>query len=130
MLLAVLSIKSVQLIFPSKINDLLCSLLFTQLSPIQSNSFVRIPYYPETGLLQTTICNNVQSFEYAYDNLGNMTDRYDHFHKTNSQSLHEEFGYDDRNQLTSVTLNGASPRIFEYDALGNIESNPDAGAFD
>ncbi|MBV2247510.1 MAG: hypothetical protein KUL83_10125 [Lentimicrobium sp.] len=87
-------------------------------------------YYPETGLLQTTICNNVQSFEYAYDNLGNMTDRYDHFHKTNSQSLHEEFGYDDRNQLTSVTLNGASPRIFEYDALGNIESNPDAGAFD
>ncbi|HAH59197.1 MAG TPA: hypothetical protein DCL86_13710, partial [Bacteroidales bacterium] len=87
-------------------------------------------YYPETGLLQTTICNNVQSFEYVYDNLGNMTDRYDHFHKTNNQSLHEEFGYDDRNQLTSVTLNGAYPRIFEYDALGNIESNPDAGAFD
>ncbi|MDD3742644.1 MAG: SpvB/TcaC N-terminal domain-containing protein [Lentimicrobiaceae bacterium] len=86
-------------------------------------------YYPETGLLHTSMCTNVQSFEYVYDNLGNMTDRYDHFHKTNHQSLHEEFGYDDRNQLTSVTLNGASPRIFIYDALGNIESNPDAGAF-
>lgn len=87
-------------------------------------------YYPETGLLHTTICTNVQSFEYVYDNLGNMTDRYDHFHKTNNQSLHEEFGYDDRSQLTSITLNGTSPRIFEYDALSNIESNPDAGAFD
>ncbi|GAB1403565.1 hypothetical protein MASR1M74_07430 [Lentimicrobium sp.] len=86
-------------------------------------------YYPETGLLHTSMSTNVQSFEYVYDNLGNMTDRYDHFHKTNHQSLHEEFGYDDRNQLTSVTLNGASPRIFIYDALGNIESNPDAGAF-
>ena len=84
-------------------------------------------YFPETNLLKSTTSNGIQSFEYAYDQLGNMTDRYDHLHKISNVSLHEHFTYDYRNQLKTITKNGILQCEMFYDNLGNISNKTDVG---
>ena len=75
----------------------------------------RMEYYPETGYLLSSTASDIQSFEYHYDALGNMDHRYDHLHKVNGQSLHEQFYYDSRNQLTDTYLNGTLASHIIYD---------------
>ena len=87
-------------------------------------------YYPETGNLKSVTAAGTQSFEYHYDVLGNMDHRYDHLHKVNGQSLHEQFYYDRRNQLTDTYLNGTLASHIIYDNLGNITSKSKTGGME
>ena len=59
-----------------------------------------------------------------------MDHRYDHLHKVNGQSLHEQFYYDRRNQLTDTYLNGTLASHIIYDNLGNITSKTATGGFE
>jgi RHS repeat-associated protein len=86
-------------------------------------------YYPETGLLKSIYCKDIQSFEYIYNTAGNMTYRYNHLYTSGNSSLNEHFTYDNRNQLTAVYRNGAYPRYYQYDAMSNMSSKNDAGTF-
>ncbi len=90
----------------------------------------KIVYYPETGYLKSVTASDMQSFEYHYDALGNMDHRYNHLHKDNGQSLHEQFYYDCRNQLTDTYLNGLLASSIIYDNLGNITSITATGGFE
>ena len=90
----------------------------------------RMEYYPETGYLLSSTASDIQSFEYHYDVLGNMDHRYDHLHKVNGQSLHEQFYYDRRNQLTDTYLNGTLASHIIYDNLGNITSKSKMGGME
>ena len=90
----------------------------------------RMEYYPETGYLLSSTASDIQSFEYHYDVLGNMDHRYDHLHKVNGQSLHEQFYYDCRNQLTDTYLNGTLAGSITYDNLGNITSKSKRGGME
>ena len=51
-------------------------------------------------------------------------------HKVNGQSLHEQFYYDRRNQLTDTYLNGTLASHIIYDNLGNITSKTATGGFE
>ena len=75
----------------------------------------------------TFTSTGIQSFEYSYDELANMTDRYDHLHKINDLSLHEHFTYDNRNQLKTITKNGVLQCEMLYDGLGSIYLKTDVG---
>ena len=90
----------------------------------------RMEYYPETAYLKSATAFDMQSFEYHYDVLGNMDHRYDHLHKVNGQSLHEQFNYDRRNQLTDTYLNGTLVGSITYDNLGNITSKSKTGGME
>ena len=90
----------------------------------------RMEYYPETAYLKSVTASDMQSFEYHYDVLGNMDHRYDHLHKVNGQSLHEQFYYDRRNQLTGTYLNGTLASHIIYDNLGNITSKTETGGME
>ena len=59
-----------------------------------------------------------------------MDHRYDHLHKVNGQSLHEQFYYDCRNQLTDTYLNGTLAGSITYDNLGNITSKSKRGGME
>ncbi|MCB1236481.1 MAG: VCBS repeat-containing protein [Verrucomicrobiae bacterium] len=92
-------------------------------------------YDPDTGWL-TGIATGaagtplVQELAFGYNALGNLTSRIDPLH-----NIYETFGYDDRNQLTSVETTGADGSevaqevAIAYDPLGNIQSRSDVGAY-
>ncbi len=65
---------------------------------------------------------NIQTNNYYYDALGNLTRRIDY-----QTGLDEWFGYDVLNRLISAS--GPTPQSFRYDALGNITYKSDVGNY-
>jgi RHS repeat-associated protein len=73
--------------------------------------------------------NAVQNVTYAYDTLGNVTNRND-----STQSLVETFAYDTLNRVTTATVNSSGAGIvtqnFSYNsATGNLTSRSDLGTY-
>lgn len=66
--------------------------------------------------------------EYTHDSIGNLTSRDDLL----SPAKVEQFGYDNRNRLTSVTTQDATgfthSATYSYDSIGNIYSRSDVAA--
>ena len=65
----------------------------------------------------------VHHHTYAYDNLGNLTQRIDQ-----TQSVTENFAYDSLNRLTLASGTVAT-RSFSYNALGNMTYKSDVGSY-
>jgi RHS repeat-associated protein len=65
----------------------------------------------------------VHSHTYAYDALGNLTQRIDQ-----TQSVTENFSYDNLNRLTLVSGTVAT-RSFSYNAIGNMTAKSDVGSY-
>lgn len=79
-------------------------------------------YVPETGRVawirtqRENPLSQVQSEEFFFDPLGNLTRRTDYWAKiTEQQSLDESYTYDDLNRLRA-----AGAQSFSYDAFGNL----------
>ena len=71
--------------------------------------------------------HSIQELRYTYDSIGNMLSRRDTIH-----SRRDDFGYDSLNRLTSVdttNFSGSTTVDVVYDALGNIQSKSDVGAY-
>ncbi|MCR9053268.1 MAG: FG-GAP-like repeat-containing protein [Phaeodactylibacter xiamenensis] len=66
----------------------------------------------------------VQDLSYAYNNLGNLTQRQD-----NLLNLIESFEYDDLNRLVSSSIPGVANTNLTYDVLGNITYKSDVGQY-
>jgi RHS repeat-associated protein len=67
----------------------------------------------------------VQNLAYGYDNLGNVTSRYDGVNGTN-----ETFAYDTMNQLASVAVTtgaASGSEAYIYDAVGNMTFRSNLG---
>jgi RHS repeat-associated protein len=62
----------------------------------------------------------VMNHSYAYDNVGNLTQRQD-----NNIGLTEDFFYDNLHRLDYSALNGATNLDVNYDLMGNITSRSD-----
>lgn len=69
--------------------------------------------------------SNVQSLDYQWDLVGNLTSRTDQ----NQQGLAETFEYDDLYRLTRSRLNGSQNLHLVYDAIGNIVSKSGVGTY-
>ena len=67
----------------------------------------------------------VQDLEYAFDSLGNLSQR----KENGSSSRTENFTYDNLNRLTSADVVGAGTKTFTYDDLGNITYKSDVGNY-
>lgn len=90
---------------------------------------------PNTGLMQSQRAGssgNVASFDYTFDTIGNLQSRAD-----NNAPYTERFCYDSLNRLTTYALTssttcpiaGAASTTITYDAVGNITSKSDVGAY-
>lgn len=64
---------------------------------------------------------NVYNVNYQYDTLGNLVYR-DTTRSGSSQTLEENYTYDNLNRLTNVNINHMVDQSFTYDVLGNIRS--------
>lgn len=79
----------------------------------------------------TEISNSVQNLNYAWDSLGNLSNRSD----LSSRNLNENFSYDKLNRLTGSVLTNGTPSSpistsYSYDALGNITCKSDVVGHD
>lgn len=98
-------------------------------------------YDTNTGLIAgistgVTQSNLIQSIQYQFNSIGNLTSRTNAYRASQGSSrvpIDETFGYDSRNQLTSInaTVGGnILPQVTaQYDALGNIISRSDIGSY-
>jgi RHS repeat-associated protein len=83
------------------------------------------------GLNATRAGSLVQNKAYAWDSAGNLTSRTNnHVRNANGSttsitSLHESFGYDIQNRLTSRTI-GSNVENYSYDVKGNLLTKPGA----
>ncbi len=83
------------------------------------------------GLSATRAGSLVQNKAYAWDSAGNLTSRTNnHVRNANGSdpaitSLHESFGYDIQNRLTSRTI-GSNVENYSYDVKGNLLTKPGA----
>ncbi|MES5484930.1 RHS repeat-associated core domain-containing protein [Bradyrhizobium sp. INPA03-11B] len=68
--------------------------------------------------------NAVQNLSYAWDTVGNLTQRVD-----GTQELSETFTYDALNRLTNADIAGGASKTFSYDVIGNIISKSDVGIY-
>ena len=68
---------------------------------------------------------NLQSFSYAYDTIGNLTQRVD----VVQASLAETFAYDKLNRLLQSSGAGLATRSYGYNGLGNVTSKSDVGTY-
>ncbi|MEZ5892445.1 MAG: RHS repeat-associated core domain-containing protein [Parvularculaceae bacterium] len=68
--------------------------------------------------------NAVAAFMYAFDTIGNLTQRSD-----SNQSLVENFTYDVLNRLATYQIVGETAKTMTYDDLGNIASKSDVGSY-
>ncbi len=92
-------------------------------------------YDPNTGLLTNVRAgpsNSVAQFDYAYDNLGNLTYRADGYQGTFEyacdDSLNRLTQYAVGNGVTACT-SSQNQKTVGYDALGNITSKSDVGTY-
>jgi RHS repeat-associated protein len=96
-------------------------------------------YDPNTGLPTSVLAgpsNTVAQFDYQYDLLGNLTYRDDV-----QQHVYEKYCYDVLNRLQNAATEATAPaactatgtgitsKTMAYDALGNITSKSDVGAY-
>jgi RHS repeat-associated protein len=82
-------------------------------------------YDTNTGLLQSVRTGSggaVQSLDYQFDAIGNLTSRRD-----NNQGYTETFGYDGLNRLIQVA--GPQSKAYQYDSIGNITMKSDVGTY-
>ncbi len=91
------------------------------------NNVVSLRVYDALGRMEGVSAgvgssSSVQYNTYAYDALGNLTQR-----KDINQNFTENFSYDGLNRLTSATLVGIGVKTYTYDAIGNIKSKSDFG---
>jgi RHS repeat-associated protein len=72
--------------------------------------------------------NSVSNQSFVYDNLGNLTQRYDQV-----TNLNEGFGYDSLNRLTSTSAQAGTGPLTQttvtYNAIGNIMTKSDIGTY-
>ncbi|NOU26014.1 MAG: hypothetical protein HOO90_10835 [Methylotenera sp.] len=72
--------------------------------------------------------NSVSNQSFVYDNIGNLTQRYD-----GATGLNEAFGYDTLNRLTSTSAQAGTGPLTQvtitYNAIGNIMSKSDIGTY-
>jgi RHS repeat-associated protein len=78
--------------------------------------------------VQAGASNSVSNQSFVYDNLGNLTQRYDQV-----TNLNEAFGYDSLNRLTSTSAQAGTGPLTQttvtYNAIGNIMSKSDVGTY-
>jgi YD repeat-containing protein len=90
---------------------------------------------PATGHLtgitsSSATAGTIQNLSYSFDTLGNLLSRTD-----SKQAIAESFVYDNLNRVTSSTVRpsgqttGRTAINVAYDALGNITSKSDIGAY-
>ena len=75
---------------------------------------------------KTAIDQERQDLGYAWDVLGNLTERTD---MTGTRSLTETFAYDTLNRLTSAQVGTGTAQTLTYDALGNIKTKTGVGSY-
>jgi RHS repeat-associated protein len=83
---------------------------------------IHTSYDPTNGRIVGIRTNGIQDWTYAYDALGNLTER-----KDCSRNLTETFGYDLRNRLVRTSRNSLSTQLMTYDAAGNLLSKTGVG---
>ncbi len=99
-----------------------------------SNTLTSLQFNPYTGMLKTVQSganNSVQDLEFQFDEVGNLTDRWNYNIGQYGSGVYEHFSYDDLNRVTQVAMAGyASTQYttYSYDQLGNILTKSDAGA--
>ena len=69
--------------------------------------------------------SHLQSFTYAYDTIGNLTQRID----VVQSSLTENLAYDRLNRLLQSSGTGLTTKSYTYNALGNLTYKSDAGTY-
>lgn len=85
-------------------------------------------YNPLNGRLDNLSIDGIRDTQgnfyrqYQYDLIGNLTHQFD---QTNS--LLEEYSYDDVNRIKSFSLQGTQLQSYTYDCMGNIRSKSDVG---
>jgi RHS repeat-associated protein len=75
-------------------------------------------------LAANSVSNNLQTFSYTYDTIGNMTQRVD-----SSRSITENFVYDNLNRLLQSSGAGLTTKTVSYNAVGNITYKSDVGTY-
>ncbi len=88
------------------------------------NGVVTFQSYEQSSGRVNYISSVVQGLKYTFDNLGNLVQREDY-----SQSLREDFTYDDLNRLTNANVVGIGDLTMSYDKLGNITYKSDVGNY-
>ena len=78
--------------------------------------------------VSTQGARTLQSFGFAWNNIGHLTFREDRTTPSNIQR--EDFEYDHWNRLSSVSLAGGRSQSFTYDANGNLRTKPGAGSLE
>ena len=91
-----------------------CNMTLTQSYETQRDLITGISYMRGT----TTVVNR----EYSYDSLGRPTTRNT---ARNGQTINDTFGYNNRSELTSATVNNGS-YSYDYDNIGNRETAQEA----
>lgn len=66
---------------------------------------------------------------YAYDSIGNVTQRKTQRDQGAATVLMEDYTYDNLNRLTGVNINGMGNVTTQYDGLGNITNKSGMGAY-
>ncbi|MDP2422915.1 MAG: FG-GAP-like repeat-containing protein [Bacteroidales bacterium] len=92
-------------------------------------------FHPKTARLETVHTKKpgqppVQDLEYAWDNIGNLTQRKKWIVRANNSFLAESFTFDQLNRLNTIRLNGIITGSHTYDAqgLGNLSAKTANGA--
>lgn len=89
------------------------------------NSLQTVKTYTDTtGRLERIKTGSIQDIAVSFDPIGNLTQRQDLL-----IGLTEDFTYDNLNRLTGATVAGQPTVNMTYDALGNISSRSDVGAY-
>jgi len=98
-------------------------------------------YGDDTGWLKgntvTKGGTTIQSYNYGFDYVGNVTSRQLGYGTGSSANVTETFGYDNLHRLTSRTVNSAlnlsgalaMSESYGYDAMGNLTSKPGVGNY-
>lgn len=82
-----------------------------------------VTYDVKKGYITEITTGGIQSWSYAFNAAGNLTDR-----RNNLRLLNEHFEYDELHRLTKVSHNGALKQEMKYDAAGNLTYKTGVGS--
>ena len=100
-----------------------------------------LSFEAETGWLKSSATKKgsttIQSYDYDFDDTGNVTGRELSYGVGSNGDLKETFGYDDLHRLTSRTVTAAvgfsgslsMSEAYTYDKLGNLKTKTGVGIY-
>lgn len=88
-----------------------------------NNLVTNVTYNAQKGYITEITTGGIQSWSYAYNTVGNLTDR-----RNNLRLLTEHFDYDELHRLTKVSHNGVLKQEMRYDAAGNLTYKTGVGS--